>query len=151
MKSAREKSLEYLGRFSRTEHQVRGYLFRKKYPPDEIDETIAYLHSHRLLNDLAYAETFIQSRVRRYDGPLKIRQLLFQKGIDPQTAGRLLQEQYPEELQLENAQKLLQQRLKKASDKVATTQRRNDSIDAKRFLASRGFPRYVIIQAFKRL
>jgi regulatory protein len=145
MKSAREKALDYLGRYSRTEHQVRKYLSRKGYPPEEIEPAIGYLHDHRLLNDISYAEAFIQSRIRRCDGPLKIRHMLFEKGIDPQTSESLLKDQYPSELQLETAQKLLQRR---------TTQRRNrrnDAIDAQRFLASRGFPRYVIIQAFKRL
>lgn len=156
MKSAREKSLEYLGRFSRTEHQVRAYLSRKKYPPDEIEGAIAYLHHHHLLDDNAFAESFIQSRIRRNDGPLKIRQLLFQKGIDPETANALLKEHYPEDLQLEKARILLGQRMKKRSKKSvssndATTKRRNDALDAQRFLASRGFLRYVIIQAFKRL
>jgi regulatory protein len=157
MKSAKEKSLEYLGRFSRTEQQVRNYLSRKKYPAQEIDTAISYLHSQQLLNDLAFAEAFIQSRIRRHDGPLKIRQMLFQKGIDPQTAQELLKEQYPEDLQLEEAVALLAQRLRKeskASSSRATTQRRNrrnDATDALRHLASRGFSRYVIIQALKRL
>lgn len=154
MKSAREKSLEYLGRFSRTERQVRNYLSRKEYSPNDIDSAISYLHSHQLLNDNAYAERFIQSRIRRNDGPLKIRQMLFQKGIDPQTSQQLLQEHYPEELQLEQARKLLEQRMKKnkrkqVSSSDAVTQRRKDTADAQRYLASRGFPRYVIIQAFK--
>lgn len=155
MNSAREKALEYLGRFSRTERQVRTYLSRKEYPREEIDAAISYLHSHHLLNDNAYAESFIQSRIRRNDGPLKIRQMLFQKGIDPKTSQQLLQEHYPEDLQLENARKLLDQRMKKRRKKPsssdAMTQRRNDATDAQRYLASRGFPRYVIIQAFKRL
>jgi regulatory protein len=156
MKSAREKSLEYLGRFSRTEQQVRNYLSRKKYSSHEIDSAISYLHSHRLLNDLAYAESFIQSRIRRNDGPFKIRQMLFQKGIDPQTSQELLKEQYPEELQLEKATALLNQRLRaKTKSRIPSsderTQRRNRPNDAMRFLASRGFSRYVIIQALKRL
>lgn len=155
MKPAREKALEYLGRFSRTERQVRNYLSRKKYSPSDIDSAISYLHSQQLLNDNAYAESFIQSRIRRNDGPLKIRQMLFQKGIDAQTAQHILQEHYSEELQLENAQKLLEQRMKKRRKKPsssdAMTQRRNDATDAQRYLASRGFPGYVIIRAFKRL
>ena len=156
MKPAREKALEYLGRFSRTERQVRNYLSRKEYSPNEIDSAISYLHSHQLLNDNAYAESFIQSRIRRNDGPLKIRQMLFQKGIDAQTSQQILQEHYPEELQLENARKLLEQRMKKnkkkqASSSDAMMQRRKDAADAQRYLASRGFPRYVIIRAFKHL
>jgi regulatory protein len=152
MKSATEKSLEYLGRFSRTEHQVRAYLSRKGYPGEEVDQAIIYLHEHHFLNDLAYAEAFIQSRIRRNDGPLKIRQMLFQKGIDPATSLSLLQEQYPEELQLEKACIVLQIRMKrtKSVHGLNSFQKRKTT-EATRFLASRGFSRYVIIQALKRV
>jgi hypothetical protein len=70
----------------------------------------------------------------------------------------LLKEQYPEDLQLDEARKLLEQRMRSKSKKKTSTDRtaqrrnrRNDTTDAMRYLASRGFSRYVIIQALKRL
>lgn len=139
MSSAREKAVAYLGRFARSERQVRDYLKRKLFPPEEISEAIAYLHEHKFLNDNSYAEAVIRDRIRHCDGPLKIKQMLFQKGIESETQERLLRELYPQELQVEAAEQLVQKKLKKAADREKVM----------RFVASRGFPRYVMIQAFK--
>jgi regulatory protein len=140
--SAKEKALNYLGRFSRTEQQVADYLARKEFPPEEIRTTIAFLREHKFVDDRAFAETFLQSRLRRFDGPLKIRQMLLQKGIAKALVDSLLKAQYPTDLQIENAAALLEKRISRRS---ATTERQK----LYRFLASRGFPGYVIIQAFE--
>jgi regulatory protein len=134
MISAKDKALYYLSRFSRTEKQVKDYLRRKQYSPEEIASTIAFLKEKSFLNDSGYAEAFIQSRIQRLDGPFKIKQMLFQKGIDSSTADSLLNQHYPEELQLENA-------------KAALQKRSGDRMKQMRFLASRGFPQYVILHA----
>jgi len=52
----------------------------------------------------------------------------------------LLKEQYPNELQIESAAALLEKRKSRTTDRQKLY----------RFLASRGFPGYVIIQAFER-
>lgn len=139
MYSAREKAVEYLGRFARSERQVRDYLRRKQFPREEIDDAIAYLHEHNYLNDTGYAEMVVRERIRRCDGPLKIRQALFQKGIDSATQDRLMRELYPEEVQVEAAVTLLRKRLRRVEDRAR----------AMRLIASRGFSRYVMIQALK--
>jgi regulatory protein len=139
MISAREKAVEYLSRFSRSERQVRNYLARKEYSPEDIEDAIVYLHAHSFLNDAAYAEAVVRDRIRHGDGPLKIRQMLFQKGIDSRIQDRLLRELYPEEEQVEAAAKLLHKRLARAGNREK----------ALRFIASRGFSRYVMIQALK--
>jgi regulatory protein len=129
--TAREKAINYLARFARTERQVRLYLQRKQYTRPEIDEAIEYLREHQFLNDTAYAQSYISSRISRLDGPLKIKSLLFQKGISSAEAQRLLNECYPEELQMENARKLWNKSSKSREQKL-------------RLIASRGYPRYVI-------
>jgi regulatory protein len=135
--SAREKALQYLGRFARTEFQIRRYLQRKAFSSEEINDAIEFLREHHFLNDTSYAESYIASRISRCDGPLKIKQLLFQKGISSIEAGKLLEEHYPVELQVENAKKLLKKRNK-------------SSIQNQRFIASRGYPRYVIMRALQK-
>lgn len=139
MSSAREKAVEYLSRFARSERQVRLYLARKEYNTEQIDDAIAYLRQHSFLNDDAFAEAVVRERIRHGDGPRKISQMLFQKGIESQTRDRILRELYPEELQVEAAAKLLQKRLGRAGNREK----------ALRFVASRGFSRYVMIQALK--
>ena len=145
MSSAKEKALDYLGRFSRTERQLTQYLSRKGFEPQEISETLAYLREQHFLDDQAFAVSFIQSRIERCDGPLKIKQMLFQKGIDPATADRLLQESYPSHLQLERAKVLLHKRVRARHASPLQAKERKRLLQ---FLASRGFYRYVIIQAF---
>jgi|GEM_PF-2602071 len=132
--SAREKAIAYLARFARTELQVRRYLQRKGFPVNEVSDAIQFLSDHALLNDTSYAQAYIASRILRCDGPMKIKQLLIQKGISVVEAQRLLQEQYPVELQVEKARKLLQKRTK-------------SKVQNLRFIASRGYPRYVIQEA----
>ena len=127
-------SIHYLSRFARTEVQVRQYLRRKGFTASETSEAIAYLQEHGFLNDHSYAESYIAARIKRLDGPMKIKQLLFQKGIQGPVAEELLREQYPAELQIENAIKLAQKR-----------SRTRDQL--RRFIASRGYPPYVIMRA----
>lgn len=135
MTSARDKALSYLAKFARTERQVAEYLKRKGFSPDEISETIAYLRERSFLNDTAFAESYIQTRIRRGDGPLKIKQLLFAKGIAPADVDSLLRELYPAEAQVLCARALIRKKP------------RLERLKLMRFLASRGFPRQIIFQS----
>lgn len=137
MNSAREKALSYLARFARTEQQVAEYLKRKGFPPEEIAETIEYLRERKFVNDTAFAEAYIQSRIRRGDGSLKIKQLLFQKGISQADAQSLLTEFYPAEAQVLRIKDLIRQKSRLERNRLL------------RFLASRGFPRSLIFQALR--
>ncbi|HSE42581.1 MAG TPA: regulatory protein RecX [Acidobacteriota bacterium] len=146
---ARERALLYLGRFSRTRKQVKDYLKRKEFTPEQIEDAINYLVEHLYLNDRAFAESFIQEKIKHRDGPLKIRQMLYLKGIAPEDSTAILNELYPVELQQENVAALLQQKLR--SGQSFSSLNRNEREKLFRFVASRGFNRYVIIQAFKSL
>jgi regulatory protein len=128
-------ALAYLARFARTELQLRQYLRRKGFSQNEISDAVAYLVERKFLNDDSYARAYIESRIRRMDGPFKIKQLLLQKGISSATAQELLRELYPDELQIENAIKLAGAKKSKSREQQL------------RFIASRGYSRYVIMQA----
>ncbi len=117
---------------------MRRYLQRKAYSSAEITETIEFLQEHKFLNDQTFAESYIRSRIARLDGPFKIQQLLMQKGVNSTTAKTLIQENYPQELQVANAQKLMKKRQNRSMEQL------------KRFIASRGYSGYVIMQAFKK-
>jgi regulatory protein len=117
---------------------VRRYLQRKGYSPADISDAVEFLKQQKFLNDQAFAESYIHSRITRLDGPLKIKQLLMQKGVASAIAQTLVQENYPQELQVANARKLMQKRAKRNVEQL------------KRFIASRGYPGYVIMQAFKK-
>jgi regulatory protein len=149
MNPARERAIFYLARFARTSKQVADYLARKQFTPDQIQDALSYLSEHRYLNDDSFAESFIREKISHKDGPYKIKQMLFQKGIAPEISNRLIMELYPTEIQQENAALLMRQKLRDAgpASKLGRLQREK----LFRFVASRGFNRYVIIQAFKSL
>jgi regulatory protein len=147
MNPARERAVFYLARFARTSKQVADYLKRKEFTPDQIQDALSYLKEHRYLNDDSFAESFIREKISHKDGPYKIKQMLFQKGIAPETSDRLIAELYPVELQQENAALLMHQKLRSPKSNLGAAEREK----LFRFVASRGFNRYVIIQAFKSL
>jgi regulatory protein len=144
---ARERAVFYLARFARTSKQVADYLKRKEFTPDQIQDALAYLKEHRYLNDDSFAESFIREKIGHKDGPYKIKQMLFQKGIAPEISNRLITELYPVEVQQENAALLMQQKLRSQKSNLGAAEKEK----LFRFVASRGFNRYVIIQAFKSL
>jgi regulatory protein len=147
MNPARERAVFYLARFARTSKQVADYLKRKEFTPDQIQDALVYLKEHRYLNDDSFAESFIREKISHKDGPFKIKQMLFQKGIAPEISNRLIAELYPVEVQQENAALLMQQKLRTQKSNLGAAEREK----LFRFVASRGFNRYVIIQAFKSL
>ena len=149
MNPARERAVFYLARFARTSKQVADYLKRKEFTPEQIQDALVYLKEHRYLNDDSFAESFIREKISHKDGPYKIKQMLFQKGIAPDISDRLIAELYPVEVQQENAALLMQQKMR--SIKSASSLERAEREKLFRFVASRGFNRYVIIQAFKSL
>ena len=110
---------------------------------------MSYLKEHRYLNDDSFAESFIREKISHKDGPYKIKQMLFQKGIALEISDRLIAELYPVEIQQENAALLMQQKLR--AHKSASSLEHAEREKLFRFVASRGFNRYVIIQAFKSL
>ena len=129
--------------------QVADYLARKQFTPDQIQDALSYLIEHRYLNDDSFAESFIREKINHKDGPFKIKQMLFQKGIAPEISNRLIMELYPTEIQQENAALLMQQKLRNAGPAAKLGPLQREKLF--RFVASRGFNRYVIIQAFKSL
>ncbi len=75
-----------------TSTQLRRKLVKQGFGPDEVELGIERCTSAGLLDDRAYAATFIESRVRRGHGAARIRQDLGQRGIDRQLVDELLAE-----------------------------------------------------------
>ena len=73
----------------------------------------------------------------------------FKKASATEISDRLIAELYPVEVQQEMAALLMQQKLRNAGPASKLGQLQREKLF--RFVASRGFNRYVIIQAFKSL
>src|SRR5574339_585029 len=137
MNPARERAIFYLARFARTSKQVADYLARKQFTPDQIKDALLYLKEHRYVNDDSFAESFIREKISHKDGPYKIKQMLFQKGIAPEISDHLIAELYQVEVQQENAALLMQQKLLNSGSASKLGQLQKEKLF--RFVASRGF------------
>ncbi len=110
----REKSTYYLSLGSKTQKQVRDYLQRKGFSPQDTEQEIQYLREMNYLNDVTYSVTAYDSGYRKGYGPHYIKAKLIQKGVsvsDMEEADGLILEEYPRDfvrnLCLTQAQKIL--------------------------------------------
>ncbi|MEL7447896.1 MAG: regulatory protein RecX [Pseudomonadota bacterium] len=82
-----------MGLLARREHstlELRRKLERRRFPDGLIEEALAGLATDNLLSDERFAEEYVRSYAGRGQGPLKIRNGLAARGIEPQRADRLL-------------------------------------------------------------
>lgn len=79
-KRATKRAMHLLERQDRTEHQLREKLVRNAYPPEAIEDAIAYVKGYHYLDDERYARNFIrfhqESRSR-----IRLKSDLMQRGI----------------------------------------------------------------------
>ncbi len=86
-------ALNYLARQPRTERCIREYLEEKHYEDSIVSQVIAYLRRKNYINDLEYAQWFIQSRNRNNPkSRWALSHELRQKGVAPEVFAPLLEE-----------------------------------------------------------
>lgn len=100
----------------------------------EIRRVLDRLKELNYLNDTQYAKDFISDRIEfRPRGKFLIKRELNQKGIHPELAERVADEEYPDEAEV--ALRALTKKMKRLEKEPLTKQKEK----AMRFLASRGF------------
>lgn len=131
---AYQRTLKYLNHSLRSKKQIIDFLIKNEI--DHFTERIIeQLEESNLLDDLNYAESYIRTASTiNQTGPENIRQELYQRGISDNDINLALDE-YPYELQLENAIGLAEKRWKRT---------RNDSEfeaiqKVKYFLVGKGY------------
>ena len=98
---------KYLGKYSKTEYEIKKYIKTKTKEVDKVYEKIKHL-----INDEAYAKNYCLEKISfSNDGPEKIRQSLKFKHIDSNYIEDALEE-FTEEKQLEKIKKLIDYRIK---------------------------------------
>ena len=91
---AMQRALRSLGRRARTEVELRASLAKAEIGEDVICATLARLKELNLLDDAAFARSFISDRQRfRPRGKRLMSLELRQKGVDAATAAKALEEQ----------------------------------------------------------
>lgn len=88
--------LKALERRSFSVGEIRRRLRQKGHPPAAVDHAIRRAEELKLVDDLAFAKEFVQSRASRGRGPSRLRQDLRLRSVPDQYIDAALQEQWPE-------------------------------------------------------
>ncbi|MBI1805164.1 MAG: RecX family transcriptional regulator [Ignavibacteriae bacterium] len=137
---AKQKALRYISYRTRSEKELRTKLIEKEFPPDVIDKTIEQLRDLGLINDVAFARSFVHDQqLRRPAGKRLLAQKLRLKGISNSIIQQVLSEAAGTDEErsaaLEAAKKHLKRR-RLPKDKLG---RIKEQQRIAQFLARRGF------------
>lgn len=143
-KRAKKRAMYLLEKMDRTEQGLRKKLLEGEYPPDLVEEAIAYVKSYHYVDDARYADCYV-----RLHGASKSRGKLLtelqQKGIDRELADRVLAEHDEERDEPELIRQLLQKRHYDSKEATLQEQRRMYG-----YLARRGFRSADICRAMRK-
>jgi len=89
--TALQRAVGFLARREHSCHELYYKLSERGYQEVEIEEALVRLQDEGLQSDERFAEAFVQSRVQRGHGPVKIGSELRQRGIDDRLVGQLIQ------------------------------------------------------------
>ena len=131
-RSIREAAMDYLSRREHATKELTQKLLTKGYEEDDVTAALARLTEQGLLSDARFTEAFINQRISRGSGPLKIRAELRQKGVSDAMISEFLNERDP--LWRESAQAV---RSKKYGSELPSDLK--EKARQSRFLQSRGF------------
>ena len=139
------QAYRYLTRRPHLNAELKRKLLSKNYSNSIIERTLEYLNQKNYLNDNVFIKMFMNEQINlKKSGPLIIKKKLMEKGALSSSIDPILSEGYPEELQLENAAKLFQVKIKTIRD--------HDQKKVKeklfRFLQQKGFTWPVIEKVF---
>jgi regulatory protein len=90
--SPRNKGLDLLSRREHSVAELRAKLVRRDFDSDAIDVAIDTLVHDGLLSDDRFAAAFVASRVRKGQGPIRIRGELKLRGVADALIGRHLEQ-----------------------------------------------------------
>ncbi len=141
LQSAKQAALRLLARRPRSEREIRDKLREKEFGDEEIRQAIASLRSAGILDDEAFARTFIRDQLTiRPKGPVALKQKLLLLGIKKEIIDAALEEAFressQEEIALEAARKFLR---RTAHGDLRSTRQKLSA-----FLSRRGFSWEVI-------
>ena len=84
--AAREAAIRLLARREYAVAELRGRLEQRGHEPETVAAVVDELAGERLVSDERFAEAFVNSRVERGQGPMKIGAELRQRGVEPALA-----------------------------------------------------------------
>ena len=146
LKKAKNLAFRLLKYRDRSERELVNRLRKKKVSKEVIEKVIAELKNLSLLDDRKFAKSWIQERIRKGYGLLKIKAELKEKGIDQDLLKDLLENLNKDEWVLPQIRELAQKRIKKYNKIDLNVKRKVFS-----YLVRRGFPYEKVIRILKEL
>lgn len=129
-----QSAIRCLSRRTRSEKEMITYLAGKKFEPQPISKTIAYMRDHALLDDMAFAKEYVSAALRKQKyGRHKIAAELSKKGISKNISAELLPAECNSDSEYERGMAAALKKFKTITDE--------DDIERKlsAFLQQRGF------------
>jgi len=80
--SPRNHAMNWLARREHSLAELRTKLAAREFSPEAIENTVAGLVADGLASDDRFAEAFVAARIRKGQGPVRIRRDLRQRGVD---------------------------------------------------------------------
>jgi len=133
---------KFLSYKPRSIKEVKNKLTYKKISKQSVEKIIEHLKKYQFLNDESYAKMYLEQKTNSKGmGKSMVTFKMIDKGIDKEMITKVIEENYPEDKQIEVGKKLLEKYLKKK-------QKIEDKNELKRkcsqYLFSRGFSYSVI-------
>lgn len=95
LQKAKNRALNFLSFRPRSIHETARFLLLKRYSPEIIDQTLAFLIETGFLDDLKFAAWWVDSRCRaRPSGPIKLKTELKQKGVSAEIINQVAKLDY---------------------------------------------------------
>ena len=86
----REAAVKLLARREHSEYELRAKLNKREYDDDAVAPVIEALRGEDLVSDARFAEAYVQARVNKSFGPVRIRGELQQRGVSDDQAEEVL-------------------------------------------------------------
>ena len=105
-KQAKKKALRLLEQMDRTEEELRLKLRQKGFTEQATKEAIDYVKSFRYIDDVSYAERFVQSR-QQQKSRKEIYMALCQKGVEREIIEHAMELCYTEYREIDTIQNIM--------------------------------------------
>lgn len=104
--------LKYLKNRARSKKEILDNLIKKEYPQEFVEKAITKLEQQGYINDEIYSKSFLNNKlITTSNGPYKIKQEMFKKGIDKDIIEKTLEE-YTSDIQKEKINKIVTRMIK---------------------------------------
>jgi len=146
-KSSAQYALELLAHYPRTVAEIRSKLLTKEYKEKDIEEALAEMIELGYLDDQEYTQVWLANQLKnRPCGKLLCYKKLKAKGIAPELITKTLASKYPQERELEIANRLAEQKRKY----LKVNQRsKNQEAKIAFFLKNKGFTADIIYEVLQ--